>query len=153
MTSKSLHPNQSKIMSYIRLSKYLFIIYFFPIYWILIFLNQLNSSVPSPPSVTPNPVDCLDFFSYLLMYFWPERFWGKDLEMSPTPGTIFPALTSASLAESQNIFQIKNIFPPKITGSVWPRHKYKFNVQNFKTVSQQSHQQQPALSFPTISCL
>jgi len=41
-------------------------------------------------------------------------------------------LTSASLAESQNIFEIKNIFPPKITGSVWPRHKYKFNVQNFK---------------------
>ena len=50
----------------------------------------------------------------------------------PTCGTIFPALTSASLAESQNIFEIKNIFPPKITGSVWPRHKYKFNVQTLK---------------------
>jgi len=65
-------------------------------------------------------------------------------------------LTSASLAESQNIFEIKNIFPPKITGSVWPRHKYKFNVQTLKwsrSSLTSNSRGVSALSFPTISCL
>jgi len=47
----------------------------------------------------------------------------REILMQGFGNVSFPALTSASPAESQNIFKIKTIFPPKITGSVWPRHK------------------------------